>query len=104
MQSKKQKWRTSKEYKAWRKEVMSVCSDTCTACGKVSSHNHVHHVKCASYNPELKFEVENGTVLCKTCHMLLHTVYKKSYRSKVDEADLTDFLTIAHHYLKLSNL
>jgi len=69
--------RHSVEYMAWRKEVWKRDSWTCRDCGiKCSKRNIVaHHLKLFSDFPELRFAVDNGITLCRSCHTRLHKTY-----------------------------
>lgn len=62
----------SEEYESWRRAVFERDNYTCQRCN--SKGNIVaHHIKSWSKYPELRFEVSNGSTLCrKPCHMIIH--------------------------------
>lgn len=62
-------------YKIWREQVLSLKNNKCEICGK-TNHLHIHHLKCFYKFPELKFDVLNGQVLCRSCHMRVHRTNK----------------------------
>lgn len=64
--------RETVEYREWRKSVWKRDNFTCTKCGKVGKNLHAHHIKHFAKFPELRYEIDNGTTLCKLCHNELH--------------------------------
>ena len=67
--------RSSKEYRKWHKAVLERDKYSCIQCGS-KSELHVDHIKPFATYPDLRCEVSNGRVLCKTCHELTDS-YKK---------------------------
>lgn len=76
------KARLSPEAIAWKKAVLQRHGYSCQECG-VKRHSlckccgtkvqlHVHHIKSFAKHPELRFDVENGEVLCPKCHTSRH--------------------------------
>ena len=65
------KLRSKKETIAWRKEVLKKDNYKCTNCGS-KKDLHAHHIKKWSEHPDLRHKVENGSTLCKTCHLRVH--------------------------------
>jgi len=59
------------KYKKWRSFVLERDNYTCTDCNS-TSNLHVHHIKYWSTHPELRYDVDNGVVLCKECHYKVH--------------------------------
>lgn len=59
-------------YKEWRLSVLERDKFTCIGCGKVGNPLDVHHIIDTRERPDLAFEVNNGTTLCRKCHTLLH--------------------------------
>jgi len=66
--------RQSLEYEIWRKEVYKRDNWTCRICGKKCKAKDIvaHHLKLFSEFPELRFSVDNGIVLCRSCHLKVH--------------------------------
>ena len=64
--------RNTEEYKFWRISVWKRDNFTCIKCGKVGKDLHAHHIKSFSEYTELRFELDNGTTLCKDCHHEAH--------------------------------
>jgi hypothetical protein len=69
-----EKIRKSLEYIIWRNEVYKRDNWTCRLCGKKCSNKDIvaHHLKLFSEFPELRFSVDNGITLCRSCHLRLH--------------------------------
>lgn len=64
------KLRNSEEYKLWRKAVFERDKYICVWC-KVSgakAYLHADHIKPFAFYPELRFAIDNGRTLCKSCH------------------------------------
>lgn len=59
--------RTTKEYYDWRKSVLERDSYSCIWCSS-KSELQVDHIKPFSKYPELRFTIDNGRTLCKSCH------------------------------------
>lgn len=59
--------RLSTKYKNWRYEVFERDSHACTSCGS-KKNLHPHHIKNWTDHPRFRFDVDNGTTLCKSCH------------------------------------
>lgn len=66
----RQKILNSVEYRNWRKAVFERDNYTCQMCGQRGGKLQPHHTKSFSKYPELRFEVNNGIVLCIDCHKL----------------------------------
>lgn len=72
------KIRGSLEYTIWRNEVYKKDRWTCRICGKHCEKNDIvaHHLKLFSEFPELRFSIDNGITLCRSCHIKLHKPIK----------------------------
>lgn len=85
-------WRSSKEYRTWRVQVIRR-DKQCVICGS-KKHRHAHHINSASYFPEQRFDVDNGVCLCSECHTTYHTDFNRSYKVKVDRYNFENFLKV----------
>lgn len=87
-----QDWRKTREYRQWRVTVIRR-DKICKCCGS-HKKRQAHHLECGAYNPDLRFDPDNGITLCYKCHMALHCMYKKSYREKCTAYDFENFLDL----------
>ena len=79
--------RGSYEYKLWEKNILKL-NNHCKKCGEIKISKLVaHHILNFSNHPELRFDVNNGITLCKSCHKEFHHKYgkKNNTREQVDE-------------------
>lgn len=65
------------KYTDWRTAVFEKNNYGCKFCGDRSSKDgrielNAHHIKYYNDYPELRFDVNNGITLCKSCHNSLH--------------------------------
>lgn len=63
-----QKIRHSSQYVEWRKKVFNRDNFICQICGSRGGKLEAHHIKPFSLFPELRFDINNGATMCKTCH------------------------------------
>lgn len=63
-----QKLRGSRRYIFWRKKVFIRDNWICQHCGSRGGKLECHHIKSWSEFPELRFDIDNGLTLCKSCH------------------------------------
>jgi hypothetical protein len=65
--------RRSARYKQWRYDVFMRDKFTCQHCGDNSGGNlRAHHIKGFADYPDLRFDLDNGITLCKSCHDKVH--------------------------------
>lgn len=65
------------EYKQWRISVFKRDGYMCVDCGKVGGYLEADHIKPWSLFPELRFDINNGRTLCRSCH---RTVTNKTFK------------------------
>ena len=70
------KIRHSKKYDLWRKTIWLRDKYTCKDCGKQYIGIVAHHIKPFADYPELRFDINNGITLCRSCHLKLHQSIK----------------------------
>lgn len=70
--------RHSDKWINWRNEVYKRDFYTCKMCKKHCGKDIVaHHIKLFSKFKELRFDVNNGMTLCRSCHAKIHQKNKK---------------------------
>lgn len=67
------KLRNSSAYNKWRKLVYQKDRWTCQECGLHCQKGNIiaHHIKRFADYVELRFDVDNGMVLCRSCHAII---------------------------------
>lgn len=82
--------RKSKEHKEWAISVYERDYYTCQMCGlKCRVKNIIaHHKKSFADYPELRFDINNGITLCRSCHKKIHKEIGMSTRFKKGVASL----------------
>jgi hypothetical protein len=56
------------KHREWRKSVFERDNFTCQECKIVGSYLEAHHIKPFAYFPDLRYDIDNGITLCKSCH------------------------------------
>lgn len=59
-------------YELWREAIFKKYNNTCQSCGKSTGPMHAHHIKEYANNPEKRYDISNGILLCAECHKKLH--------------------------------
>jgi HNH endonuclease/NUMOD3 motif-containing protein len=62
--------------KKWKEEVLKKGIYRCKKCGSIKKLV-THHIVEWKENPKLRFDINNGEVLCRSCHMRHHATGKK---------------------------
>ena len=67
--------RKSPEYDVWRKEIYKRDNWSCSMCDKKCRQKDIiaHHIKPFSQYPDLRFDIDNGQTLCRSCHKKVHS-------------------------------
>lgn len=60
------------DYSLWREAIYTKFDGICQNCGKKGGTMHAHHIKEYSTNPEKRYDISNGILLCEECHKKLH--------------------------------
>lgn len=70
--------RNTFEYRHWCKEIYKKDDYICQCCNKRGGKFlNAHHLYNWADYPELRYDTDNGTTLCRDCHILFHTQYGK---------------------------
>ena len=79
----REKRRDNKRIPFWRKEVYVRDNYTCQVCGDNQGGNlNAHHLMGYNKYLKLRFDKNNGTTLCKKCHIDFHSIYGKGNNTK----------------------
>ena len=89
LKMKKKNWRHTKEYKHWRINIIRR-DKVCQICN-TRKHREAHHLNHSMYFKDERFDINNGITLCKHCHSVFHTSFKRSYRTKCTKYDFLQF-------------
>jgi hypothetical protein len=65
--------RNNRKYSEWRTIVFERDNYTCQRCEQRGGELNAHHIKSFSKHKELRYDIDNGITLCKTCHKKEHT-------------------------------
>lgn len=71
-------------YYQWRDLCITRDNSICQKCGKIlkaGTQTIVHHIKSWRDYPELRYEVNNGVTLCRSCHNIIHVLPSRKKRS-----------------------
>ena len=68
----------SLEYKNWRRFIFIRDEFTCKECGVKNIYIEAHHIKSWRNYPKLRFDMNNGITLCKSCHKKTNNYGEKS--------------------------
>lgn len=65
--------RMSVQYQQWREAIFQRDNYTCVWCGQRGGNLQADHIKPFAYFPKLRFDLNNGRTLCKSCHLKTDT-------------------------------
>ena len=76
--------RGSLEYKLWQDSIFAIDGYCCQKCKRfmVSYKLVAHHILNFSSYQKLRFAIDNGITLCKSCHKEFHKIYSKKNNTK----------------------
>ncbi len=87
---------SDRNYRIWRIKVIKR-DKVCVICGSIN-RRAAHHKNSWSYFKDQRYNVDNGVCLCGKHHIMLHTVYKRSYKEKCTEHDFNEFMLLADNF------
>lgn len=87
-------------YVRWAQEVKKRDHYTCTICGRKGVALNSHHLNAWASFPKERYDVQNGTTLCRSCHDKFHDIYHKG---KNTVAQFKEFEKIMEVIIKLAN-
>ncbi len=64
------------------KAVLKRDNYTCTICGQRGGDLQVHHLNGFAWDKENRYNIDNGTTLCKSCHRTFHSIYGQKHATK----------------------
>ena len=75
----------------WKRSIYELYGNRCAICGG-SEKLHAHHIESFAANESLRFDLENGICLCKTCHSAYHISFMKGYKNPATRESFDEFL------------
>lgn len=69
------KIRNSKKGTKWRNDVFARDDWTCQKCGQRGGDLNAHHIKPFAEFKKLRFDLDNGITLCRSCHKETHNTF-----------------------------
>ena len=78
----KESGRVNMHYRIWKEKVHELYENKCNKC---SSENNLecHHILCFYSYPDLRYDPDNGELLCKSCHVKFHRNEEKKKKIKI---------------------
>lgn len=70
-----------REYRLWRQAVIDRCGVRCRDCEKsplAGKNVNAHHLYSWKIYPERRYDPDNGTILCSSCHAKSHALERNS--------------------------
>jgi 5-methylcytosine-specific restriction endonuclease McrA len=78
--SENEKQRKGNRYKEWRKSVFQRDNFCCQQCGQVGGKLNADHILPFAFFKEVRFDVDNGRTLCRSCHLKTETFGRKAMK------------------------
>lgn len=88
------KIRNSLKSKKWKNNIFVRDNWTCQKCKKKGVELEAHHILRFSQFPKLKFDINNGVTLCKSCHGKFHKIYGRKNNKRKELKDFLEILKI----------
>lgn len=77
--------RKSSAYSRWRQNVFIRDNFTCILCKKKGGRLNADHIMPFSTYPDLRFDINNGRTLCRSCHLKTDTYGGKMHKKRNGE-------------------
>ncbi len=71
----------------WRNEIRNLFEKRCAKCDS-KDNLHAHHIVPTSVSPERSFDLNNGILLCKTCHLWAHKLLRSDSNQYQNEMNI----------------
>lgn len=98
--------RTSSLYNTWRDSVYKKDWYTCQCCGKSKNINkNAHHIQNFLDNEKLRYDVNNGILLCDECHAITSSIsfhHRYGTRNNTPE-QLEEYINARRKELNINN-
>lgn len=66
----------------WKYAIQQLRGMQCQKCGTTEGRLCAHHVKSRKQFPQFKYDLNNGIILCNSCHAKEHDVFRMHKKSK----------------------
>lgn len=73
--------RNYKKYRDWLKHVKEKYDYTCVKCSS-KNNLHAHHIYSWNAYPDKREDINNGVVLCRSCHTEFHVKYGYGFNNE----------------------
>lgn len=84
--------RRTVEYLSWVKSVYKRDGYKCVVCNKKVRKLEAHHLNCWSHFPEQRYNIENGTTVCRKCHTNFHLHFMGGWKEVCTQNDFHRFI------------
>ncbi|NJO18641.1 MAG: HNH endonuclease [Thioploca sp.] len=69
-------------YLRWAREIKQKNHYTCEICGRRGIELNAHHLNAWASFPDERYDISNGTCLCRDHHEMFHDIYGKGENTK----------------------